>query len=218
MLSYLGDTALKELVGRRFAERRNIRPAVLGRGFCEYLADFEPHLYPAMLGWPEWLARLAGTISEGLPASSVAQFGADLLDAVPVGIDLEPVRFRLAYTRHKMQLDHLRGNSKPYANQAAAALGTVIEYCARAIEGNATPTMAHAAELIAMAAIQAARADADPAAVTVAFFLESAAWSVSESAPRAAARSAEAAIAANGLEIFAAERDILFAVLRSLEA
>jgi hypothetical protein len=50
-------------------------------------------------GWPEWLARLNDSIFEGLPEGERETFHVDLREAIPVGVDLEPVLHQLALRR-----------------------------------------------------------------------------------------------------------------------
>jgi hypothetical protein len=50
-------------------------------------------------GWPEWLVKLSDFMFEGLPEGTRNRFHVDLREAIPVGVDLEPVRHRLAICR-----------------------------------------------------------------------------------------------------------------------
>jgi hypothetical protein len=54
----------------------------------------EHNKFPEILGWPEWLARLMETIFESLPNDVSRQFPLQVVDAVPIGVDLEPVKNR----------------------------------------------------------------------------------------------------------------------------
>ena len=45
---------------------------------------------------PEWLARLEDTIFEGLPNAVAKTFPARFLEAIPVGVDLESVKWRFS--------------------------------------------------------------------------------------------------------------------------
>ena len=137
MLSYHNDPAVKEKFVLRFAAHRAADEVVQGQGFEENrgcfvgctLDNYDHGQFPKELGWPEWLAHLADAIFEGIPESEAAQFGTDLLATVPVGVDLEPVRFHIAITRHKRQLMRLQTNTEPYAVQCVAALEAVIAWC-----------------------------------------------------------------------------------------
>src|ERR1044072_3147081 len=51
-------------------------------------------VYETELGIPEWLARLEDTIFEGLPVEDAKQWPLRFSQAVPVGVDLEPVKWQ----------------------------------------------------------------------------------------------------------------------------
>lgn len=137
MLSYHNNPAIKEKFQLRFAAHRVADEVIQGQGFengrgcfvgCT-LDDYNHDRFPMELGWPIWLAHLSDAIFEGIPESVAPQFGTDLLASVPVGVDLEPVKYIIAIDRHKRQLAHLDGNSEPYAQQCRDALEGVIKYC-----------------------------------------------------------------------------------------
>ena len=50
--------------------------------------------YAKALGIPEWLARLEDTLFENLPSEESKEFPVKFLRAIPVGVDLEPVKWR----------------------------------------------------------------------------------------------------------------------------
>ena len=52
--------------------------------------------YAEALGIPEWLARLEDTLFEGLPVAVAKGWPRRFAEAIPVGVDLEPVRHRFA--------------------------------------------------------------------------------------------------------------------------
>ena len=51
-------------------------------------------LYETKLGIPEWLARLEDTIFEGLPVEESKLWPEQFAKAVPVGVNLEPVKWK----------------------------------------------------------------------------------------------------------------------------
>src|ERR1700684_1608909 len=110
---------------------------------------------------PEWLAHLANAIFDGIPKEVARQFRTDLLKAIPVGRDLEPVRWKLAILRHKKQLEALKDNNDEYVEEVRKAIQQVIEYCESQLEGTATEEQRKAAE---SAAESAAARSADSAA------------------------------------------------------
>src|ERR1700677_3557675 len=135
MLSYHNDPAVKEKYQTRFAAHRTADEVIHRTGFdplsrhgcfvgCT-LDSYNHKAFETELGWPEWLARLADAIFEGLNVEDAAQFGTDLLGAVPVGVDLGPVRWQLAIGRHRRQIEDLKNNSKPYARQCESAISQV---------------------------------------------------------------------------------------------
>jgi len=170
MLSYHNDPAIKLKYQARFEAHRKADDVIQGTGYdnsrgcfvgCT-LNKYDHSRFPVELGWPEWLARLADVIFEGVPKSEAAQFGTDLLDAVQIGKDLEPVKWHLAIARHKVQIERLKHNSEPYAEQVSNALQGVIDYCESQLAGTATDEMTawSAAESAARSAWSAARSAA----------------------------------------------------------
>lgn len=204
MLSYHNDAAVKEKFQARFAAHRAADEVVQGTGFEEgrgcfvgcTLDNYDHAQFPVELGWPQWLAHLADSIFEGIPKSEAPQFGTDLLAAVPIGVDLEKVRFILAVRRHEEQILRLAGNPEPYAEQCRLALQSVVDYC----RTQAGPGYENARS--AESAWSAARSAAELA--------ELAAWSA-----RSAARSAAESAAWSAWQT---ERDFLLSTLRSLGA
>lgn len=159
MLSYHNDPAVKAKYVNRFAAHRAADEVIQGTGFdngrgcfvgCT-LDDYNHSRFPIELGWPEWLARLADTIFEGVPKAEAPQFGTDLLEAVPVGADLEPLRHRLALTVQRRNLARLADNTEPYATQCRAAVEQVIAYLANP-EKDAARSASAAAESAAWSA------------------------------------------------------------------
>ena len=153
MLSYLNDPAVKEKFALRFAAHRAADEVIQGTGFngergcfvgCT-LDNYDHAQFPVQLGWPEWLAHLADKIFEGIPQSAAAQFGTDLLAAVPVGVDLHDVQYKIAVLRHKRQLVRLEGNAEPYAEQCRNALQGVIDYCESQIKTESAESAAWSA-------------------------------------------------------------------------
>lgn len=167
--AYHGDPAVKAKYVQRFAAHREADQVIQGTGFkngrgcfvgCT-LDAYQHDRFPVELGWPAWLALLADTIFEGLSKAEAPQFGTDLLEAVPVGVDLEPVKARFLLTIQLRNLARLEGNTNAAAAECRTAVQSVIDW------------------LSAGATDEAARSAA-----------ESAAWSAAQSAARSAAQSA----------------------------
>ena len=162
---------------------------------------------------PEWLAHLADAIFEGIPKEVAPQFRTDLLSSIPVGRDLEPVRWKLAILRHKKQLVALKDSKEEYVAQVRKAIQQVIAYCEAKLEGTATGEQRRSAWSAADSAAE--RATARSAAQSVA---DSAAWSVrltAHSASVSAERSARSAQLARSAH-YEWERDTLLSLLRDL--
>lgn len=175
MLSYQGSEEKKAMFVQRFAEHRALDAVIQGTGYengrgcfigCT-MQEYKHESFASQIG-PDWLAHLADKIFEGLPRAEAAQFGTDLLDAIPVGVDLEPVRWRLAIERHTRQIDALEGNTEGYAQECRLAIREVIDYCKLMLTGEVGES---AAESAAWSAAESA-------------------WSEAWSAARSAARSA----------------------------
>lgn len=199
--AYHGDAAVKALYVERFAQHRAADAVIQGQGYeggrgcfvgCT-LQDYDHSRFPEELGWPEWLARLADTIFEGLPRAEASQFGTDLLDAVLVGADLEAVKGPFLLSIQRRNLDRLKDNTEPYAQQCRDAIQGVISW----LEAGMPEAQRSAAE---SAAWSVARSVAWSAAWSAA---DSAAWSTAMSAAWSAARSSE----------FQVQRDSLLALL-----
>jgi hypothetical protein len=58
------------------------------------LHRYDHALFPAELGLPMWLARLADALHEGMTLADARRFAARFYPAIPVGADVEPVHHR----------------------------------------------------------------------------------------------------------------------------
>lgn len=83
-------------------------------------------------GFPEWLERLRDSIFEGLPNDERRDFHVRLKEAIPVGVDIEPVRHRLAIRRlrrlieaQEQALAEQEGELKSVIEQVVVALRQV---------------------------------------------------------------------------------------------
>jgi hypothetical protein len=207
MLSYHNDPAVKAKYVARFAEHRRLDQVIQGLGFdngrgcfvgCT-LDGYDHSRFPVELGWPEWLARLADSLFERCPKESAPQFGTDLLDAVPVGVDLGPVRAAFLLTVQRRNLTRLEGsNNANYAIKCQVAIQGVIEWLE---DGTKDKAVAAAAALAARAAAELAASAAESAwsaesAARAAWSAESAAraseWSAASAAESAASAAASA--------------------------
>jgi hypothetical protein len=184
MKAFHGDEAVKQKYLARLKAHHAADEIIQGQGWngshgCAVgctLNEYDPKAYENELGLPQWLARLEDRIFEGLPAVEAKQFAVDFLEAVPVGADVENVRWKLASQRHARDRDRLSANPEPYAVQCVAALDLVIAYCDSEVK------------------TESARSAAESAAASVAW---SVAWSVAASSAASAAWSVAWSVAAS---------------------
>ena len=199
MKAFRGDPAVKEKYLARLKAHHAADEIIQGTGYdgshgCAVgctLNKYDHLAYEHELGLPQWLARLEDRIFEGLPAVEAQRFAVDFLEAVPVGANVDKVRWHLAIQRHTQARDSLLKNKEPYAVQCVAAIEQVIAYCELEILGSAAESAA------------AARSAAESAA-------ESAAWSA-----ESAAESAESAESAAWWGHFKWEAKTLLELLRA---
>lgn len=151
MLSYHNDPAVKEKLLLHYASCRAARRVTHSSIYLKWnrevhvepqkgftgtiVGSYAPEQFPIQLGWPEWLGRLANFIFEKLTIDKARQFGTDLLEAVPVGVDLDKLRYHLAIARIKRQLVLLRLNPEPYALECVVLLESNIVYMKQVIDG-----------------------------------------------------------------------------------
>lgn len=151
-------------------------------------------------GWPLWLVRLSDTLCEGLPADEREQFRADLRQAVPAGVDLNPVQYRIAIARHERSIARLASNPAPYAQQCIDALKRAIYWCRAEMSGMSSEELRSAMESAAWDAMDSA---------------ESAMWTVAE---WSAARSAMYAARSAARSVMSAAQSALWAARSALWA
>src|SRR3990167_11459956 len=63
--------------------------------------------YEKELGIPEWLARLEDTIFEGLPVKESKKWVLDFAQAVPIGKNLEPIKWKFCAFILKENIDRV---------------------------------------------------------------------------------------------------------------
>ncbi len=186
--AYHNDPEIKAKYAKRFAAHRAADEVIQGTGFdsgqgcfvgCT-LNKYDHSQFPVELGWPVWLAHLCDTIFEGLSQKDAPQFGTDLLDAVPVGADLENVKWEFLVRVLERRKAALINDDAPSIVQVRDAIQGSIDYCNAELNGTAT-------EEKRLSAGRAA-ARATEAAAWAARATEAAAW-----AARAASRAARAA-------------------------
>jgi hypothetical protein len=119
-----------------------------GRGCavgCTY-DEYDHALGPVRLGFPQWYEHWRDVVFEGLPENEAPAWALASLAAVPVGVDLEPIRWHLAIARHERDLQLMGSEKGDYASQCRSAITRVIAYCKSQLEGQATDHERSAAE------------------------------------------------------------------------
>jgi len=101
LLSFHGKTEVKEKYVQRVLQHKKLDEITQGIGFdkttnkgCAIgctLDNYDHSRYPIELGIPEGIARLEDYIFEALPVDQAKEFPLQLLEAVPVGVDLSKV-------------------------------------------------------------------------------------------------------------------------------
>jgi hypothetical protein len=207
LLSFLGKSELKQKYVDRLQEHRRLEHLTQQVGWkggkgCAIgciLEAYDHSLFPIELGLPEWLARLIDITFERLPKGDAEQFAEDVLQAIPVGVDIEPVRHKVAIRRLTRLLDTVPKSDQSYYQEVINAVQQVIQYH-KAPDAESAESARRAAESAARSAESAKNAarSARRAAESAARSAESAknaAWSAARSAESAknAAWSAAAA-------------------------
>src|SRR3990167_11066658 len=102
LLSFHNDQKVKEKYVKRLEEHHKLDQIIQketwksGRG-CAVgctLEKYDHKAYETELGLPEWLARLEDTLFEGLPANKAPKFAVDFLTSIPVGVNLDRVKWK----------------------------------------------------------------------------------------------------------------------------
>jgi len=207
LLSFFGKPELKQKYVDRLQEHRRLEHLTQQVGWkggkgCAIgciLEAYDHSLFPIELGLPEWLARLIDITFERLPKGDAERFAEDVLQAIPVGVDIEPVRHKVAIRRLTRLLDTVPKSDQSYYQEVINAVQQVIQYH-KAPDAESAESARRAAESAARSAESAKNAarSARRAAESAARSAESAknaAWSAARSAESAknAAWSAAAA-------------------------
>jgi len=144
-------------------------------------------------GWPEWLARLCDTIFEGLPNDKAKLFPRRVVEAIPVGANLEPVKWRFAVMLMEENIKRVKSLAidESFKKQVIDAIEQVANLNRSAVvTGAFDESAARSAERSAAWSAESAERSAAWSSAWSAVM--SAAWSA-ESAARSAARSSESA-------------------------
>jgi hypothetical protein len=163
---------------------------------------YDHSAFPDILGLPEWLARLQDTIFEGLGVDDAKAFSSAWPKAIPVGKNLEPVKWRFCAFVMKENIERvlLLDIDDSLKKQVVDSINGVLSLHERAATTGIWDRAAagSAAESARSAAWSAARSAAWSAARSAAGSAAESAWSAAESARAAAGSAAESARSAAG--------------------
>jgi hypothetical protein len=163
---------------------------------------YDHSAFPDILGLPEWLARLQDTIFEGLGVDDAKAFSSAWPKAIPVGKNLEPVKWRFCAFVMKENIERvlLLDIDDSLKKQVVDSINGVLSLHERAATTGIWDRSAawSAAESARSAAWSAARSAAWSAARSAAGSAAESAWSAAESARAAAGSAAESARSAAG--------------------
>ena len=140
-------------------------------------------------GTPEWLEHLRDVIFEGLPSDNRAGWHVALAEAIPVGVDIAPVRHRLAAWILSADGPMTEGINHETVRES---IETIRQMHERAGRGE---------ETIESAAWSAAKSAAGSAARSAGYSVRSAAYTAACSAACSAAWSAESAALSAGYSV-----------------
>lgn len=138
MLSFHNDAAIKEKYLSRVRSHRKMDNILQRIGWqngkgCAVgctLENYGHSRYPIELGLPEWLARLEDAIFEGLPNELAMYWPENFLQSIPVGIDVEIVKHKIAIKR----LDRLLKIQQENLGKYDSTLDNIISKIISAIE------------------------------------------------------------------------------------
>lgn len=117
--SYLNDPELKKAFVAEIIKHRKADQVIKGtygdnehpeKGFCAVGCSIHSlnkilkkktstnnhKAYESLIGVPEWLAHLEDTIFEGLPDEEAEKWPEQFAKAIPVGVDLDPVKWKFS--------------------------------------------------------------------------------------------------------------------------
>ncbi|HOA79914.1 MAG TPA: hypothetical protein PKK61_02470, partial [Defluviitaleaceae bacterium] len=152
------------------------------------------------LGIPEWLAHIQDSLFEGLPIGDNSQFAVDFLESIPVGVNLESVKWKFCAFLMRENIERVLSFSDmscSIRDKSLSAIRAVLALHEKAIEigdfyynSDECAAARSAAEFAAAARSAAASAAWSAAASAAWSAAESAAWSAAKAAARSAAKAA----------------------------
>ena len=205
--SFNGDTKLKEVLLKEIIRHRkadqiiqgsygengdNFKGCAVGCSIhslnVKFGKNYNPSdhtVYEKELGMPEWLARLEDKIFEGLPKEDSMKWPEQFIKAVPVGVNLEKVKWQFCSYLLKENIDRVLGLkiSDSLKEQVVSVIRQVLSVHETAIKtGKWDGSAAKSAEWSAWSAARSAERSAESAAWSAEWSAESAAESAARSA------------------------------------
>ena len=134
--AYHGNPAVKAACVKRFADHRAAGHVVQDVGFGSLHGGFigcvldvdQPEWLPIDVGWPAWFGELAEAIFGNLPLDEAVRFGSNILEAVPVGANLELIRIPFLLSIQQRNIARLSGNAAACAQPCREAVQAVINH------------------------------------------------------------------------------------------
>ncbi len=195
MLSFHNDPKIKEKYLSRIAAHRAADEIIKGQywergkgcavGCTIHSAGHER--YETELGLPEWLARLEDKIFEHMPDANAKNFPHDFLQAIPVGVNLEPVRWSFCAFMLKENIERVLSLSPPLDDAIETQVVSSIRGVLAVLEQAMTDGVLNRADA------WSAESAAWTASRTAAWSARTATWTAARSASRTATWTAESA-------------------------
>lgn len=201
MLSFHNDIKVKEKYVNRVKAHAKADNLIQGVGWkngkgCAIgctLESFDHSAYPTELGLPEWSAELEDRLFEGMENKYAMKFPLDFLEAIPVGVDLEPVKWKFCSYLCSENLSIVENCDidKDLKSQVSDSIKTI-----KSLHDNAAKTgvwyepEAAAARSAACSAAHSAADSCSAAAHSAAYSAEAYSCSAADSAAHSAADSA----------------------------
>ena len=222
MLSFHNDPKIKEMYLKRLEIHEKLDTIIQGTGWVNgkgcavgcTLESYDHSKYPEELGLPEWLAYLEDIIFENLPNDEAKKWPRIFLGSIPVGVNLENVRHKLAIIRMdnllEIQNKLLESNTNINLKKIFLDVINAINIIKKCHESELNKDHCDWSE--AESAAWSAQSEAESAAWSAA---ESAAQSVAGSAARSAESAARAAAKSAARSAESAARSVAGSAARS---
>lgn len=166
MLSYHNDESIKEKYLARIDAHYAADEIIKGQYWeggkgcavgCTIHSN-QHDAYELELGLPEWLARLEDTLFEGLENDKAKEFPRQFLDAIPVGANLESVKWKFCAFILQENIERVLSLDLDDAlkKQVVDAIGLCLDLHTEAIETGEFPESARSAGYAARSAAESA--------------------------------------------------------------